>query len=487
MAKKRIFTVGLDLPGDEFESIEFDSDQTLLDADIILFQPTLGVCSFDSSHTYEGRQTLSQRDSFQKPTRISHWHAEIVGAVNAGKLVVVFLKRPTTQFRHADALQRIGRTSLGGPVSSISSYDAVPSLVNVVPKAGRSIRLEKQGAFLKDYWSLVSSMSPYEVEIEVKAASSQVLMRSSAGDRVVGAAINSQEGGSILYLPPISYDEDSFVRDSEEDEDADSAYWTTEALEFGKQLVSRLVALYDGLKQTSARTVAPSWLDHTEYKLAQEQEIEAELLEAAAKIAVLQQHKVELEEQLSKAGALRHLLYEQGKPLEDAVLEAMRIFGFLAYPFVNQESEFDVVFESPEGRCLGEVEGRDSKAINVEKFSQLERNLQEDFAREEITEYAKGVLFGNAFRLMPVQQRGEFFTTKCLSAAKRIGAALVRTPDLFEPAKYLKENSDPSYAEACRKAILSSMGDVVLFPSPANKASALGATRQQTSVVENVR
>jgi hypothetical protein len=41
MAKNRIFTIGFDLPGDEFEYVEFRSDQTLLDADIVLFQPTL--------------------------------------------------------------------------------------------------------------------------------------------------------------------------------------------------------------------------------------------------------------------------------------------------------------------------------------------------------------------------------------------------------------------------------------------------------------
>jgi hypothetical protein len=34
--QNRISVVGFDLPGDEFEYIAFDSDQTLLDADIIL-------------------------------------------------------------------------------------------------------------------------------------------------------------------------------------------------------------------------------------------------------------------------------------------------------------------------------------------------------------------------------------------------------------------------------------------------------------------
>jgi hypothetical protein len=119
------------------------------------------------------------------------------------------------------------------------------------------------------------------------------------------------------------------------------------------------------------------------------------------------------------------------------------------------------------GRCLGEVEGKDTKAINIDKFSQLERNLHEDFAREDVTKYAKGVLFGNAFRLAPLGERVEFFTEKCLSAAKRVGAALVRTPDLFAPAKYIKENpADRDYRRQCRDAILNSQGDVVTFPTP---------------------
>src|SRR5439155_24203874 len=111
-------------------------------------------------------------------------------------------------------------------------------------------------------------------------------------------------------------------------------------------------------------------------------------------------------------------------------------------PFVGGDSEFDVVFHAPEGRCLGEVEGKDAKAINIDKLSQLERNLQEDFARDEVTEFAKGVLFGNAERLKPPAQRGEAFTEKCISAAKRACIALVRTSDLFDPVRYLRTHPD---------------------------------------------
>jgi hypothetical protein len=181
----------------------------------------------------------------------------------------------------------------------------------------------------------------------------------------------------------------------------------------------------------------------------------------------LQVKKVRLEQELAAAGDLRRLLFEQGKPLERAILEAMSLFGFDAQPYSAGDSEFDGLFVSPEGRCLGEAEGKDNRSINIDKFSQLERNLNEDFERDEVTEHAKGLMFGNAYRLKPIPDRGEFFTEKCVSAAKRIGAALIRTPDLFAPARYLKENpGDQGYAKKCRESIFVTAGAIVVFPEP---------------------
>src|SRR5207253_1305553 len=102
---------------------------------------------------------------------------------------------------------------------------------------------------------------------------------------------------------------------------------------------------------------------------------------------------------------------------------------------------------SAEGRFIGEVEGKDKNAINIDKFSQLERNIHEDLARDEVVTPAKGVLFGNAHRLKAVEERGEFFTAKVLAAAARTGCALVRAPDLFEVARYVKDSGNEKFAE----------------------------------------
>ena len=78
---------------------------------------------------------------------------------------------------------------------------------------------------------------------------------------------------------------------------------------------------------------------------------------------------------------------------------------------------------APRERFIGEVEGKDNKAINIDKFSQLERNLNEDFAREGVDQFAKGVLFGNPYRLRSPDNRDDPFTDKCRTAAARRGAA----------------------------------------------------------------
>ena len=44
--------------------------------------------------------------------------------------------------------------------------------------------------------------------------------------------------------------------------------------------------------------------------------------------------------------------------------------------------------------------------------------------------------------------------------------ALVKTSDLFEPARYLAICDDSEYAAKCRKAIADGSGQIVVFPEP---------------------
>lgn len=461
MAKKRIFTVGFELPGDEFEYVPFDSDQSLLDADVVLYE--VGFGEHIAHESYQGESLFGPSRSVEVNMNLQHWRSELTTATNAGKLVIIYLAKPLSCFRYTGDQQHSGtgrsRTTIN-IVTRVKSYSAVPTVTSTEAKSGQEIRITKDAGYLSAYWKEFSNYSPYEVFIEGKFTN--VLLTTRTGNKTVGAEVRGNRG-VLLLLPPLRYENKKFVKYNSKSKDS---FWTSEALKFGKRMVAALIGLSDVLLSGRLLTPPPEWALDQSFSTAEESGLHGQIAEVSKRIAKLQNQHSSLQERLDAAGSIRALLYEQGKPLERAVREALTVMGFSAQAYAGGDSEFDVVFHAPEGRCLGEVEGKDSRAINVDKISQLERNLQEDFAREEIQEFAKGVLFGNAGRLTEPSKRGEAFTEKCISAAKRAQIALVCTPDLFDPMRYLRSNPDEAYAKECREAIFRAEGEIVQFPLP---------------------
>jgi hypothetical protein len=241
--------------------------------------------------------------------------------------------------------------------------------------------------------------------------------------------------------------------------------WTAAGRRFGAQLIEALVAVDTALKPGAESTAPPRWTTAPEYALPKEARARQQLLALEKELQALTRQKEEKRAEALQEGMLRRLLFEKGPLLETAIIQALTLLGFKASRFRDSQSEFDVVFASAEGRLIGEAEGKDNRAINVDKLRQLEMNLHEDFARDEVTEMAKGALFGNAYRLSPLGERSEYFTEKCVGAAKRSGCALIRTPDLFRVARYLSDREDPDFGRRCREAIMAASGNVVSFPT----------------------
>lgn len=461
MARKTIFAVGFDLPNIErFETIPITSDQSLLDADIIVFRPTLAPFGSYPTESYEGRTLFNRHSSFAVKEKIDHWTAQIKSAFEATKTIIIFLPQKEEVFRYTGdkMFSGTGRSRITtNNVAPVSNYDFLPfGIDEIVPGQGRAMKLASNAEIISTYWQYASSISVYEVHFGAKKAHPLILTKS--GDKVVAALFSGT--GHIVYLPNIEWDETVFVT-------KDGDKWTKVATTFTCGLRDQIFGIDAALRANTEGTPEPDWAKGDAFRLNIEPVIEKEILSLGAEIEDLVNKREERRKCLREHGSLRALLFEKGKPLEAAVRDTLKLIGFNTDHFKEGDSEFDAVFDSAEGRFLGEVEGKDTKAINVEKYSQLERNINEDLSREEVTEPAKGVLFGNAYRLMPLDERGEFFTDKVLTASKRTGCALVRTPDLFTVARYLKDTADVKFAEECRKAIARSAGEVVIFPSVA--------------------
>lgn len=88
----RVFAVGRRIPGNAAEYVPFRSDKSLFDGDVILFHPTFE--EYNSYESYAGRPLVSESDSPELLQDCTHWQAELKAAVEAGKIVCVFLLKP---------------------------------------------------------------------------------------------------------------------------------------------------------------------------------------------------------------------------------------------------------------------------------------------------------------------------------------------------------------------------------------------------------
>lgn len=469
MSEKKIAAIECEIPGGFSEFVSIDSDTSLLDWDIILFRPNIFGLVGLSNDTYQGKPSLSDSLSFQLRERMEHWRREILDSIHSGKTVIVFLTElyevyiDTGQRQYSGTGRNRQTTRL---VDLYNNYKCLSFDLKPINSKGSVMRLAKGSEIISSYWSEFEGYSSYRVRIEGQV--SQPLVMTKTGDKTVGALIKVKDSaGALLLLPYLEIDSEEFYKENKDGE----LEWTKKGQQFGHRLIEAIIEIDNALKQTGAITPIPEWAKVSDYDLPKEASIREELLKMDEKIEKLQQQRQTAREQLATEGLLRRLLFEKGPLLEDAILHALKLMGFSATKYKDSESEFDAIFESLEGRFLGEAEGKNNAAIGIDKLRQLEMNIHEDLAREEVLEPAKGVLFGNAHRLLPLNDRSTFFTEKCISAAKRSGTALVRTPDLFKVAQYLSGETDESYAQECRKAMLKSSGEIVQFPEPPNIAT----------------
>lgn len=458
MANKKILTIGFQLNDSATEYIEFDSDQSLLDWDIILFKPDIQDYLYSYESTFQGKPCLSDDKSFKLKTQSEHWRREIRSAVESGKLVIVFLSQLTElsiatgekQFSGTGRNQKTTRI-----VGDYHNYKSLPIDIKPVKTKGREIKLcSKNSELIASYWQEFSEVSTYNVLINDEVTPCLVTKH---GDKPVGSISHSKNSnGALILLPDIDFYPEEFM--DEEDE------WTPKAKQFASRFIKSIVSLDRALRNSGELTPEPDWAQELKFKLSSENNAISKLLNVETKLEAIQIEKETILDQIKDFKRLRNLLFEKGKPLEFSILDALKIIGFEVSQFDDGESEFDAVFHSKEGRLIGEAEGKDNKAINVDKLRQLSLNIHEDLEREEVDEPAKAVLFGNSYRLQPLSERNDPFTTKCVTASKTSSTALVFTPDLFIVAKYLSDKKDARFATKCRKAILGSIGRVE-FPS----------------------
>ena len=457
---KKIITIGFDIPGYCDDYHDYSSDQSLFDADIIVFESNFD--SYSANSDYQGKSSYDENESFRLKEDTGHWRSELSTALKEGKSVFVFFGRLEEVFAHTGQknYEGSGRSyRITNIVSPYDNYQFFPvEIPSICPKGGSEIKFGGNNIF-SVFWSEFKKYIRYESYIS--GGVTEPLFFTKIGGKPVGALFRVGKGNLVL-LPPIRFPD----RFTKYDKKKEESFWSSEAVKVGKRLIQIFVDIDKALKDESGITPAPKWLGDKDFVVYKGGELKKKIGAITQKIGKLTVEKNELLQKLSREEKIKNLLFENGKPLEHSIIDALYVLGYEAESYNDGELELDSVFISPEeDRYIGEAEGKDNTAINIDKFRQLESNIQEDLQREEISEPAIGVLFGNGFRLTAPEEREEQFTEKCIRNAKRVDAILVRTPDLFKVVKYIKDAGDKKFAGKCRKVIKDARGGIVSFPS----------------------
>lgn len=457
MSLKRVISVGFLTGSPDIPFSRHSSRSSLADADIVLFE-TPRMSAYAAPALHNDRKMLGIKSSAEMAQDFSHWKEQLRYAIDAGKNVIVFMQGSEPVY---DISRRL-----------TSGLHALPvDLGNITYAHGEVMKTTPAASCLGTYWEEFCDCSEYSAYLDALRGSPLLLTKT--GRHCVGLLISGKEGkGSIVVIPPLSNhapekyfskrDRTTYARTLE-----GPRLPAEKGGQFWQRFLKCVVDMDRLLRASGSQTPPPEWVNADRFKTRVETSLLQQISTLEKQIEQATQNHATLMAKLVPESSLRPLLYEGGTALEAAILEALRLLGFSAEQVREGESEFDAVFTSAEGRFIGEAEGKENSAVNIDKFRQLVTNIEEDFRRGDgLTARARGVLFGNAFRLQPLESRGDFFTQKCMSSAEHYKTALVRTPDLFVAAKYLRDNEDASFAEKCRKAILSAEGAVVVFPNP---------------------
>ncbi len=458
--EKQIFTIGYTIPTFDKSHVDFYDGLSLMDADVLLISPDAleprgDWVNFTTSDG--GCYNVAASKTYKQ--KMSSLRKEIEDYLSAGKNVFILLtKKEEYQLANSVSSERKGQNTFN--TEMYGNYNFLPTNIGTLTSAsGKHIEFSGNPTF-SDFYEKFGKDLEYQLYIE-NPSGAQIIFTGKDKTKILGA-IYKIKNGHLVVLPFIKYDEKKFTEHKGKEK---KAYWTKEATQFGKSLVKALVDIDKALRKGGDKTPPPDWTNEADFQLAQEQILKKETENKSKEIDELILQKNELLTKIDQEARLRGLLFEKGKILESAINLALEILVYKAENYNDGNLELDHVITSPEGdRFIGEAEGKDTSAINIDKFRQLATNIQEDLQREEIENPAIGILFGNGFRLTKPSERAEQFTTKCINTAKSSNCVLVRTIDLFRVAKYVKESNDKTFAKNCRDVIKNGVGKIIDFP-----------------------
>lgn len=431
-----ILSVECNLPAELCESIRFTAPRTFADSDAVIIDPQRIERLYPGKVQPDNLRHVGVQDSVNAINQIDRRKKEIGSLLHNGRMVISFLTPVQTFVVKPTQTSQINMTN----------YDWLPDdlirqhlIVNLIGGEGNSVVSTDQKHLFSQYYRAFKDSVHYHAYLQQGREELDIFITNTQG-QPVGFSVNYLKG-VFVFIPRYS----------------------PESLENHKKFIGVIRRIINRYYSTTKRTRAPEWA--SSYDVPGAKEIEESIDQVKNEIRTLEESQESLIQKFQNLELFKGLLYEDGAALEMEVIKAFQLLGFAVQKYQDSDMEHDLILEADEGRAIGEVEGKEGKAINIDKLDQLTRVVDEDFHLNE--EYAQGVLVGNTSRLLKLDARDDPFTKKVRKSAKRKGFCLLTTVELFETVLYVLANpNDEEFKKDCRKLLFDSQGEEIHFPIP---------------------
>lgn len=457
---KKIISIGISIPSINDDFVSLDSLTSISHTDIAIFSPTFSNTSYSTyddekflnDGEHDGKKLYNKESSIDILDHSKHWKSELLNFIqNGGTLILVLSKKEDFYIYN-------GNKHFNN-FFEYSNYNYLPfSELEFNSLHGKNII--PNNAIVKDIYQNFKDYFNFEIHITGNDIIESTFTTKNK-DRTLGTNLKIKNG-NVVIIPNLDFEIKKFITKNYR---SGNTSWNAEANNTGKLLIRCIVEMDAAIRKSQEKTPKPTWLASKEFKLKASDETLDLLDQNKKELEKLQDEFEYLNKILEEQESLKDLLFETGKPLEIAVIKALKILGFSAENFDDGDLELDQIIISPEGqRLIGECEGKDNKDIDITKFRQLQDALNADFEREEVEEKAFGLLIGNPQRLTNPVERTLSFTKKCQDGAKREKIGLIKTEDLFEVCRFIQEKNNIEFAKKCRETIIFQLGQIIEFP-----------------------
>ncbi|MCH7579828.1 MAG: hypothetical protein IIB22_06245 [Chloroflexi bacterium] len=384
-----IVSVGRRWPLDEVTQIQFRSRFTLLDYELVLWDPSSLIYEYGRSEAgeYRGCPSLDPDSSVRILDDRTRRRDEIVELVKLGRVVVIFVPPPLTFYVDSGERSYSGTgqnriTEIQVNRHVLSSFMPIDAEFSVAPAEGFQVDFRGDAQFA-EFWNTNRENLFYKAYFKKDVGRPFLFVKGT--ERAVGTWL-ATDHGNVIFLPHFAQ-ADQFA----EEKDYEDAC---------RKFISSLGALTATLQESSGDFTVPPWAKG--YRLPFEEQPRELLDKAEKRLKAAQLAADKRRAEVAELEKFKLLISGQGPALESQVMQVFQALGADVQEGPPGRSDLVISFDGQV--AVAEVKGKKKSAAEADA-AQLEKWVSEHIAEHQTK--PKALLIVNAFCGTPLAERSE--------------------------------------------------------------------------------